>query len=545
MSNHNFANTGLPLWQFVGLVVVASILVGAPTFACLAYHRRRARDTKRKIIGEITGTRKTDYELYHKHHPRSGHYYDDVMPTPPRQPRRVTSSGSNVPLLTLSPDRSRNPSRNVSSSHPQPQSNDQQLNAHFAQRTGSASSVAYPEAIHHAPGRGGYGTVGNIVGRTYTAAQRVYRGRLALNFWPSWMTPWFRAEGLSTIDEESAGSSRIPKMFRNQSHPKSFEKEPNQQIVIGPEISRVDTRGSVASGHSGSTQGTSTSGFSMRTPPTFDKVSERAGYNPNMARSLTRRLLKFGFDEKDGVGITAAAATTPNRRLSGAWKGRVELKRRASERRRTESGKGARLFSIQKKKLPTKGDGDEEDDELCDDYGDEDPEEGTEMTAEQDVARTSITDFAHAFAQNIVSAIDGANSISGTVRIHRVADPDDLESSPDRRTDEEMIIVTPSTTSDETSLGSDKENTDGMETPDGTIRGRRSVRDTADTPDSQKKRAARNTPKNSTLRISLGGQIEIDLDEGTGEGDNAEDTTDEDEFVDITKEVLGRSPVGK
>ncbi|KAK6534967.1 hypothetical protein TWF281_006267 [Arthrobotrys megalospora] len=565
-------HTSMPLWQFVGLLVIFSILIGSPIFVCFVYHRRKERD---RINDELRRMK--------AHATRPGYSIDGrdyyMVPFPSRDikrapssrvgtPRREVSGGSTVPLLVINtPAGSRVSSRNVSPlqgrigsfssssasaavviAGPSSVSQEQReavLNVNFAERTGTASSLAYPKTVHRgtphpgttgAGGRnaaGNYGTLGHVMHSTYTAAQRAYRGRHRLNFWSGWMLPpWGgrNQQRLEAIDEESVGSSRFSRGGnRGMRHGADGVGDGATATTATSSSSNVDitrvTRGGVVAAGSVGTLETETSGYSMRgTPPTFEKVDSREPYNPSMARSLTRRLLKFGFDQlRDGV-------TTPEkedqddedgksggRQASGVWKKGFELKKRALERKKLETGN--RLFSFQKKKGQDDGEEEEEGEET-----DIDPE---------DLAKTSIRDFAHAFNQDIVGGEDGVVSATGTIRIHRIDDEEDqsiilsedttttsTSSSPDTATFDDIDLDQPSSPNPITNenVPTNTASTTQIEisTPAGTLRGRKSLRDRSSVPGTQKMRMTRNTPKNTLGRAAL--QISMEEIERETEG---------------------------
>ncbi|KAF3310984.1 hypothetical protein TWF173_008991 [Orbilia oligospora] len=395
------------------------------------------------------------------------------------------------------------------------------LNANFAERTGTVTSVAYPQTAHRGSrsdnrGRGGtgnYGTLGNVMHSTYTAAQRAYRGRHRLNFWSGLMqqVPWVKDRGgrLEAIDEESVGSSRFSR-GDNQKGGNKRTTATTTAITTSGASSNVDVnimtaRGSVYRGvivGSTGTLNTESSAYTMSrgTPPTFEKVDSREPYNPNMARSLTRRLLKFGFDQvRDGVG-------NPER---------------------SERGVGDDW-------------GDEEDIDEGQEGGDSHAEEGG--TSPDDLAKTSIRDFAHAFKKDIVGSSNDYEEFSptGTVRIHHIDDDDDDDAGEDQQStilseDKEAIISsltspeatsssssTSSPTFDDVAVDSSPITNENVPTitinttssstttqieistpPMGTLRGRKTLRDKGSVPGTQKMRMARNTPKNTLGRSSL------------------------------------------
>ncbi|KAF3925791.1 hypothetical protein ABW20_dc0101833 [Dactylellina cionopaga] len=558
----HFGHTSMPLWQFVGLIVMFSILLGSPIFVCFVYHRRKERDRLRVEVRRAL-TYRSPYQI-----PGRDHYllpFPEDVKMPPTPARRATSSSSTVPLLVLTPGNSRVQSRNISpmqgrlgsAAHQRQQTATDQrgstiFNANFAERTGTASSLAYPETAHRGPRRQ-YGTLGHVMHSTYTAAQRAYRGRHRLNFWSAWMAPWLKNEPrLAIIDEESVGTSRLSRIKQRKTGNDSGSSSVSS--IFGPSVARngvipKDMAGSVGTFQTGTT---TTSGYSIRgTPPAFEKVDAGAEYNPSMARSLTRRLLKVGFEAKDGIATTTLTSagfpvgTEAARQSSGAWKGRTALKKRALERQKSEKTGSGRLFSLnfQRKKVMQDG-GEDEDAEDYDgeDYEDEEEEEadGDDEASVDGLAKTSIRDFAHAFNQDIFG-IKGEENISttGTIRIHSLVDDDDYDeedqnrSSTPAETDYSPLIAattnlesnsvideniptvstTPSTTRTKVS------------TPMGTMRGRKTFRDLADTPNSQKKRMERNTPKNTTSRVAL------DADEEGVKND----------FEDITKGTLETS----
>ncbi|KAK6349465.1 hypothetical protein TWF696_005749 [Orbilia brochopaga] len=551
----HFGSTDLPLWQFVGLIFMFSILIGSPIFVCFVYHRRREQEhlqTEIRRAFTIAGTTKTNggMTLRARHQyqvPGRDHY---ILPFPhdvtvPPTPRRSASGGSTVPLLTLS---SEGGSRNVSGSYTFCQQTHTMstdavecerersyarglegrhdvtrevsaasLGGDFAERSGTAAAVAYPEVVHRGPqrrdiggvGAGGYGTLGHVMHSTYTAAQRAYRNvhRPRLNFWAAWMAPWFRMPArLAAIDEESVGTSRHSR-GRNR-------RETNAGVNTNVDTAAAQRGVNVAvrrDGERGSTV-TSTSGYSMNvsydTPHAFDKVDGSAGYNPSMARSLTRRLLKVGFEAKDGVEDIVVAEEAKNKGLINVWKGCAELKKRAMERRKAE-GSG-QLFSIPRRKAAG----------ALSDGSIEEEEEGRDGIGELEAARTSIRDFAHAFGKDIVG-----ESATGTVRIHEIDDPADYSEDEDKGSAEvasgtmeasqslsakasmsgsvdgraeNKPTCSPTSTSTSTHYGMENDST-----PVGTIRGRRTKRNSKSSPGTQKMRMERNTPKNTTSRVAF------------------------------------------
>ncbi|KAF3914164.1 hypothetical protein AA313_de0210017 [Arthrobotrys entomopaga] len=615
MTNFKF---GIPLWQFVGLIIAFSILIGSPIFICFMYHRRKERD---RLTFEVRRTF-TSRDPYRSPYLVTGrdHYMvpfpDEVaIPRSPSRPgvsgvasSRKVSGSSVVPLLNLTPGGSRGGSRNVTpatlmtmgqQSHGREmagQGYDNEVppggDDFFAERAGNAASLAYPRAAHRGRlERVNYGTlgVGAIMQSTYTAAQRVYRGREKMNFWSAWMGPWLRKNGnngnggalLPIIDEESLGSGRA-----------AAAKGKNNNNNINP---GVNVGGMVAGGydggggmHMGSSEEsitkvitndsgttatsssrdmatsvgtfettTTTSGFTMRgTPPTFDKVDALAGYNPNMARSLTRRLLKVGFEAKDGIAATISGGKIESsRQASGPWKGRLELKKRAMERKKSGGG---RLFSFQKKKSGEGGveDGNESEDE--------DIEEGEGVRRPgiiQGMDKTSIRDFAHAFTQDIIgtAGTEDVPSTTGTIRVHQIEEEeeeeeDQPEQSPvpqNKDTDSANDSITGTTTTESAKLDSKIIDWNvptmtvqavppvgPLTTPPRTLRGRRTTRSLEDVPNSQKKRMARNTPKSTVGRIALSREFEFEKDRDTTESSSSKEQHEVEEFEDITKEVF-------
>ncbi|KAF3087829.1 hypothetical protein TWF102_007349 [Orbilia oligospora] len=590
-AEYYFGHSHMPLWQFIGLLIIFSILIGSPAFVCFVYHRRKERDRLQDVNRRA---------LAQKHRPEfvidGRDYY--LLPFPHKDikrrpstsrgetPRQESSGGSTVPLLVLngrttegsgsaSPvmGRIHRPSNLGFDGASMAVSMEQEavLNANFAERTGTVTSVAYPQTAHRGSrsdsrGRGGtgnYGTLGNMMHSTYTAAQRAYRGRHRLNFWSGLMqqVPWVKDRGgrLEAIDEESVGSSRFLR-GDNQKGGNKRTTATTTAITTSGASSNVDVnimtaRGSVYRGvivgQSTGTLNTESSAYTMSrgTPPTFEKVNSREPYNPNMARSLTRRLLKFGFDQvRDGVGNPERSERGgeyergeedeedgKGRQISGVWKKGVELKKRALERKKLETGN--RLFSFQKKKV---GDdwGDEEDEGQ--EGGDSHAEEGG--TSPDDLAKTSIRDFAHAFKKDIVGSSNDYEEFSptGTVRIHHIDDDDDDAGEDQQSTilteDKEAIIsslTSPEATSPPPSSSSSPTFDDvavdsspitnenvptitinttssstttqiEISTPTmGTLRGRKTLRDKSSVPGTQKMRMARNTPKNTLGRSSL------------------------------------------
>ncbi|EPS35275.1 hypothetical protein H072_11510 [Dactylellina haptotyla CBS 200.50] len=558
----NFGNTPMPLWQFVGLVVMFSILLGSPIFICFVYHRRKERDRLtfevRRTITSLDPFR-SPYQVAGRDHFMVPFPDEVTMPPVPTR-ERVVSSSSSVPLLSLSPGNSRVQSRNVSpviiqgrlvTMGQQSQHREilvaantitttvgvtvdgggdigEGLNVNFAERSGTVSSIAYPEMAHRAPagggvygGRRGYGTLGNVMHSTYTAAQRAYRGRHRLNFWSAWMAPWVMDDNrLEVIDEESAGSGRAKGRFEGELSAAGSSVD-FMRVTTGQSTSSRDIAGSVG------TMETTTSGFSMRgTPPAFEKVDFNAGYNPSMARSLTRRLLKFGFEAKDGIAATVGGTMETARQTSGAWKGRLELKKRALERKKSL---GDRLFSFQKKKS------DQEFDET-DDGGDEYEEEGGdelencgEEVHRRSSDQTSIRDFAHAFRQDITGKDDESASNTGTIRVHQIDDDDEEYQDQLPGTLRETNCASTSAPLETSDLGlTTNENLPtnaAVTTPTGTLRGRKTLRNMADTPDSQKERMARNTPKNTVRRIALEKSFDQEKLEHTGMEESGKDIT--------------------
>ncbi|KAK6521830.1 hypothetical protein TWF506_002034 [Arthrobotrys conoides] len=577
-AEYYFGHTHMPLWQFIGLLIIFSILIGSPAFVCFVWHRRKERDRLEDVNRRA---------LAQKHRPEfvidGRDYY--LLPFPHRDikrrpstsrgetPRRDASGGSTVPLLVLN-GRTPGGSRNASPMMERingPSSFDGTslaatsieqeavLNANFAERTGTVTSVAYPQTAHRGSrsdnrGRGGtgnYGTLGHVMHSTYTAAQRAYRGRHRLNFWSGLIqqVPWVKDRGgrLEAIDEESVGSSRFSR-GDNQKGGNRRTTATNTVVTTSGASSNVDVnfmtaRGSVYRGvivGSAGTLGTESSGYSMNrgTPPTFEKVDSREPYNPNMARSLTRRLLKFGFDQaRDGVltaerrergceeGDTEDEEDGRGRQMSGVWKKGIELKKRALERKKLETGN--RLFSFQKKKAG-------------DDWGDEgDIDEGEEGAEEDeagpdDLTKTSIRDFAHAFKKDIVGSSNDYEDISptGTVRIHHIDEEDDDQqsiilsedrgatissplspeaASPSRPAFDDVDFDSPPITNENApttiiinAASSSATTQIEISTPSpGTLRGRKTLRDTSSVPETQKMRMTRNTPKNTLGRAAL------------------------------------------
>lgn len=141
--------------------------------------------------------------------------------------------------------------------------------------------------------------------------------------------------------------------------------------------------------------------FSFATsPPAFERNSETDPYNPRMARSLTRRLLSLGFSQDNTEDDADAAMRNEN-----LWKGRLELKRRAEERKRSEGSNGLlRLFNRQVSESRCEAvDGREEI------IGYADVEEGDSVGADSDgLAVTS-----------------GRISRTGTIRRHKIEDFED------------------------------------------------------------------------------------------------------------------------
>ncbi|KAK6362296.1 hypothetical protein TWF730_005992 [Orbilia blumenaviensis] len=562
MAEYYFGHTHMPLWQFVGLLIMFSILLGSPIFICFAYHRRKERarldDVDRRASAQkswpeyVTSGR--DYYILP--------FPAKDMRRPPNRvstPRREVSGNSTVPLLFLEPGGNR--SRNISpmqgraidttddavgaagpsnyherrlavSLHDQREA---VLNANFAERTGTVTSVAYPQTAHRVPRTGGYGTLGHVMHSTYNAAQRAYRGRHRLNFWSGWV-PWGKSQArLEAIDEESVGSSRFSKGTNSNPdadkgklggrHDGSADSSSsNVDIVTRVTIGGTSYKGNAAgAGSSVGTFDSETSGFSINTPPMFEKVDPREPYNPSMARSLTRRLLKFGFDQtRDGV-------TTPEReeadeddgkgakQASGFWKRGIELKKRALERQKLETGN--RLFSFQKKRA--------EDDE--DDENGREGLQGNVQADPDDLAKTSIRDFAHAFNKDIVGEDDEEEeedvvSATGTIRIHRIDDEDDRQSiilsedrdtintmnsscsSPGTSTFEDIDLDSSPTPITNENIPTSAVLSTQVEIPTlttGTLRGRKTLRDRNSVPRTQKTRMTRNTPKNTLGRTTL------------------------------------------
>ncbi|KAJ6265008.1 hypothetical protein Dda_1163 [Drechslerella dactyloides] len=586
-ATHHSSGSSMPLWQLVGLIVMASILLGSPLLACLVYHRRREQEhmqteVRKAFVSAGSADPDSAQTLRARYQtPGRDHY---VLPFPvdvavPPTPRRTVSGSSTVPLLMLSPEAG--PSRQVSGAyaygpggnsgitmatgaaahareretsggsddiprldsdsykrergrgrvrgHANTRETSTALGVDFAERAGTATALAYPETAHRAPQRerqrrvygaaiGGYGTLGHVMHSTYTAAQRAYRGRHRLNFWSAWMAPWLRGyPGLAAIDEESVGTSRL-----------SRERRRNGRVEIDANAARTTvtsrlrdfgltlgrnihgTGSSVAS----SSAATSTSGFSLSesvgTPPAFEKFDGTAPYNPSMARSLTRRLLKVGFQAKDGVEDNIKEEVAP-KGLFGAWKGCADLKRRVLERRQLEGG--PRLFSIPKRRATVSGSESGSDDE-----GSIDNEEQGGM-GELAEARTSIRDFAHAFSRDIVG-----ESTTGTVRVYHIDDPgDDTDEADDEDSEDDESDPTSETArslsrkASATSYISDENtpttslavtaNPDGSKadevSPAGTLRGRRTIRGISEAPGSQKMRMERNTPQSTGSRVAL------------------------------------------
>ncbi|KAF3915485.1 hypothetical protein ABW21_db0201844 [Orbilia brochopaga] len=548
-----FGSPDEPLWHFVGLIFMFSILIGSPIFVCFVYHRRREQEhlqtEVRKATFAVAGSADTTSGLTLRSRyqvPGRDHY---VLPFPPEvnvppTPRRSASGGSTVPLLTLSPEAG--PSRNVSGSYSYTHtmatdavdnarrhdtsrevsgSGTSGLGVDFAERAGAATALAYPETVHRGlqrqrmdgiNGAGGYGTLGHVMHSTYTAAQRAYRARHRLNFWAAWMAPWLRTPSrLAAIDEESVGTSRHGKSRRDRNANTDAQKT---AAATQPRDIKPNRQGHMVRGSNGST-GTLTSGYSMGTsfdtPPAFTKIDVNAGYNPSMARSLTRRLLKVGFEAKDGVDADAGEVKK-SKSVSNVWKGRAELKKRAMERRKAQ-GSGQR-FSLPRRRFA----------------GSEESivEEDISVIGELALSETSIRDFAHAFNKDIVG-----ESATGTVRHHEIDDPIDYsDDEQDGTTADKENTDTPSTIiagppaatmdttteisqslvnmSPSTRLHDENKPTrsagatlmtnirDGDTVDDSTLRGRRTRR-AISMPGTQKLRMTRNTPKNTGSRVAL------------------------------------------
>ncbi|KAK6506681.1 hypothetical protein TWF481_005140 [Arthrobotrys musiformis] len=555
-------HTSLPLWQFIGLLVIFSILIGSPIFVCFVYHRRKERDRLEDVSRRACARRlRGEYVI------AGADYY--LVPFPrdisraPVGNSRVTTprrevSGSDVPLLVLKDsggdggDISRGRVRGRFDGEEREE--EEGVMKNFAERAGTVSSPAYPRTVHgvggnagRARGRGNYGTLGYVMHSTYTAAQRAYRGRrnqmgrLNMGFWTGLVqqiTPWGLKGGgvggkLEAIDEESVGSSR----FRGSSNV-DIVSNSTGVLYKGP---------SGIAGSAGTLESESSGYMSKGTPPTFEKVDSREPYNPSLARSLTRRLLKFGFDQvRDGV-ISPHPQQKRNangseededeeagrgRQVSGVWKKGGELKKRALERKKLDGG-GNRLFSFQKKKAD---DGDNDEGEEDDRGGDTE-----EIISQEDLAKTSIRDFAHAFNKDIVGGEEGdyddddGISPTGTIRIHHIDDEEDPQSIilPDEKevtvnasspsSAFENIDLDPSPASPNVT-DTTKENVHTITTIDvspssittqieistpppagATLRGRKTLRDRSSVPRSQRMRMTRNTPKNTLGRTSLQG----------------------------------------
>ncbi|KAK6350460.1 hypothetical protein TWF718_003651 [Orbilia javanica] len=577
-AEYYFGRSHMPLWQFVGLLIIFSILIGSPIFVCFVYHRRKERDRLEDVNRRASAQRNRPEFVVD-----GRDYY--LLPFPSRDikrrpassmagtPRREVSWGSTVPLLVLngtpgprnvSPIMGRVPPSGLDGATATSTEQEAVLNENFAERTGTITSLAYPQTAHRGfesanrktqGGTGSYGTLGYMMRSTYTAAQSAYRGRHRLNFWSNWIqqVPWGKERGgrLEAIDEESVGSSRFSRDSRGE-HKKAANANANTTSGASStvDINVMTARGGVYKGVIVGSVGTldsESSGYSTKgTPPTFEKVDPREPYNPSMARSLTRRLLKFGFDQvRDGVIVVEKKRgmvgneeedeeDERGRQVSGVWRKGVELKKRALERQKLENGN--RLFSFQKKKMDD-GDNDGEGD-AGEQFG---PENSN--TNPEELAKTSIRDFAHAFNKDIVgdddtSSGDEGEAISptGTIRIHHIDEEEDqsiilpkdqettaptspslekissphapsspfvdidLSSSPNV-TNENTAMVTTSTSSATISNASRAKIP--MPQPTGTLRGRKTLRDTKSIPETQKMRMARNTPKNTMGRMTL------------------------------------------
>ncbi|KAK6542860.1 hypothetical protein TWF694_006799 [Orbilia ellipsospora] len=571
MANYKF---GIPLWQFVGLIIAFSILIGSPIFICFMYHRRKERD---RLTFEVRRTF-TSRDPFRSPYLVTGrdHYMvpfpDEVkMPRSPSRPGVIAGgrkvSGSSVPLLTLTPGNSRMGSRNVTPATlmtmaQQSQGREMQaasqagdaLGANFAERTGNVASLAYPKTAHRGGlGRVNHGTLGHaIMQSTYTAAQRVYRGREKMNFWSAWMGPWLRNGngGLSVIDEENVGSGRAAKGKMNSNvnvgvsgyDGMRSSEESIMRVITNDSGSSAGLSSQAVAGSAGTFE-TTTSGFTMRgTPPTFNKVDALAGYNPNMARSLTRRLLKVGFEAKDGIAATISGKIESSGQFSGGWKGRLELKKRAMERKKSGGG---RLFSFQKKKT---GEEAEDGNNGEDENGEEEEDKSFKRPSIKVMDKTSIRDFAHAFTQDIIGTGGDKDvpSTTGTIRVHQI----DEDEEPQQLPIPQNSHTNPSGSANATEPAKLDSKVIDWNVPatqalaaefsvsHGTHRGRRATRSLEDIPNSQKKRMARNTPKSTVGRIALGKEIE--KAQGTIEITSGEIIKQGgEEFEDITKEILG------